>query len=133
MLLDTHIYLWWLFNDPKLPGGIRSFVKDRNNAIYVSAASVWEIATKFRLGRLPEAAEVARNVSEWITRAGFESMPVTAEHAQLAGDWNLSHRDPFDRMLAAQAKLEKMPLATVDSLLKDFPVDIFTGKDEGYL
>lgn len=125
MLLDTHIFLWWLFDDPKLPTGIRKFVKDKNNTIFVSAASVWEIATKFRLGRLPEAAEVAKNVSEWITRAGFESMPVTAEHAQLAGDWNLSHRDPFDRMLAAQAKLEKMPLATVDILLKDFPVEIF--------
>lgn len=125
MLLDTHIFLWWLFDDPKLPTGIRRFVKDKNNTIFVSAASVWEIATKFRLGRLPEAAEVAKNVPEWITRAGFESMPVTAEHAQLAGDWNLSHRDPFDRMLAAQAKLEKMPLATVDILLKDFPVEIF--------
>ena len=125
MLLDTHIFLWWLFDDPELPTGIRRFVKDKNNKIFVSAASVWEIATKFRLGRLPEAAEVGKNVPEWITRAGFESMPVTAEHAQLAGDWNLSHRDPFDRMLAAQAKLEKMPLATVDILLKDFPVEIF--------
>ena len=58
----------------------------------MSAASVWEIATKFRFGRLPDAAEVAKNVPEWIIRAGFESMPVTAEHAQLAGEWNLSSR-----------------------------------------
>jgi PIN domain nuclease of toxin-antitoxin system len=57
-------------------------------------------------------------------------MPVTAEHAQIAGEWNLSHRDPFDRMLAAQAKLEKMPLATLDILLKDFPVKIFTGEKD---
>ena len=128
MLLDTHIFLWWLFDDPKLPTGIKEFVKDRNNAVFVSAASVWEIATKFRLGKLPEAAQVARNVPEWIARAGFEAMPVTAEHAQLAGEWDLPHRDPFDRMLAAQAKLEKMPLATVDILLKDFPVEIFTGE-----
>ena len=128
MLLDTHIFLWWLFDDPKLPSGIRRFVKDRNNAVFVSAASVWEIATKFRLGRLPDAAEVAKNVPEWIVRAGLQSIPVTVEHAQLAGAWNLSHRDPFDRMLAAQAKLEKMPLATVDIMLKDFPIDIFTGE-----
>lgn len=124
MLLDTHIFLWWLFDDPKLPSGIRSFVKDRHNPIYVSAASVWEIATKFRLGRLPLAAQVARNVPEWIARSAFKSMPVTAEHAQLAGSWSVSHRDPFDRMLAAQAKLEKMPLASVDVLLQDFPVEI---------
>jgi len=129
VLLDTHIFLWWLFDDPKLPSGIRKFVKDRNNAVFVSAASVWEIATKYRLGKLPEAAKVARNVPEWIIRAGFESMPVTAEHAQLAGNWNLSHRDPFDRMLAAQAKLEEMPLATVDTLIKNFPVKLFTGKE----
>ena len=128
MLLDTHIFLWWLFDDPKLPTGIKGFVKDRNNAVFVSAASVWEITTKFRLGKLPEAAQVARNVPEWIARAGFEVMPVTAEHAQLAGEWDLPHRDPFDRMLAAQAKLEKTPLATVDILLKDFPVEIFTGE-----
>jgi len=128
MLLDTHIFLWWLFDDPKLPTGIKEFVKDRNNAVFVSAASVWEIATKFRLGKLPDAAHVARNVPEWIVRAGFESMPVTAEHAQLAGAWDLPHRDPFDRMLAVQAKLEKIPLATVDILLMDFPVEIFTGE-----
>lgn len=128
MLLDTHIFLWWLFDDPKLPIGIKGFLKDRNNAVFVSAASVWEIATKFRLGKLPDAAEVARNVPEWIVRAGFESIPVTAEHAQLAGSWDLSHRDPFDRMLAAQAKLEKIPLATVDVLLKDFPVELFMGE-----
>ncbi len=123
MLLDTHIFLWWLFDDPKLPPGIKGFVKDRNNAVFVSAASVWEIATKFRLGKLPDAAEIAKNVP-----AGFESMPVTAEHAQLAGAWDFSNRDPFDRMLAAQARLEKMPLATVDILLKDFPVEIFAGE-----
>jgi PIN domain nuclease of toxin-antitoxin system len=127
MLLDTQIFLWWLFDDPKLPSGIRQFIKDRSNSVFVSAASVWEIATKFRLGKLPDAAEVAKNIPEWIVRAGFEAMPVTAAHAQLAGEWDLPHRDPFDRMLAAQAKLEKIPLATVDALLKDFPVRIFTG------
>lgn len=125
MLLDTHIFLWWLFDDPKLPIRIKEFVKDRRNAIFVSAASVWEITTKFRLGKLPDAGQIAKNVPEWIIRAGFESIPVSAEHAQLAGSWDLPHRDPFDRMLAAQAKLENLPLATADSLLKDFPIRIF--------
>jgi len=125
MLVDTHIFLWWLFDDPKLSAGIKRYLKNKNNAVYVSAASVWEITTKFRIGKLPDAAEVAKNVPKWIILAGFEAMPVTPEHAQLAGSWILAHRDPFDRMLAAQAKLEKMPLATEDVLLKDFPVDIF--------
>lgn len=128
MLLDTHIFLWWLFDDPRLPAGIRRFIKNRNNDVFVSAASVWEITTKYRLGKLPEASKVAKNVPEWIVRAGFASIPVTPEHAQLAGSWALPHRDPFDRMLAAQAKLEKMPLATTDAMLKKFPVDIFSGQ-----
>ena len=125
MLLDTHIFLWWLFDDPKLPVEIKRFVKDKNNEIFVSAASVWEITTKFRLGKLPQAAVVAKNVPEWIVRAGFKSMPITPEHAQLAGAWTISHRDPFDRMIAAQAYLEKMPVATVDILLKEFSIKIF--------
>ena len=124
MLLDTHIFLWWLFDDPRLPEGIRLFVKNPDHTVYVSAVSVWEIATKYRIGKLPEAGTIAKNVPEWIERAGFQSMPVTAEHAQLAGGWDVAHRDPFDRMLAAQARIEKVPLATVDNLLKAFPINI---------
>ncbi|MBW1888544.1 MAG: type II toxin-antitoxin system VapC family toxin [Deltaproteobacteria bacterium] len=117
----------WLFDDPKLPVGIKRFVRDKNNEIFVSAASVWEITTKFRLGKLPQAAKVAKNVPEWIVRAGFESMPITPEHAQLAGAWIIPHLDPFDRMIAAQASLEKIPVATVDILFKEFPVKVFDG------
>ena len=124
MLLDTHIFLWWLFDDPKLPSGIRSFVKDRNNAIFVSAASVWEIATKFRLGKLPEASSVATNVPEWIIKAGFKPLDIIPEHAQLAGTWDIPHRDPFDRMLAAQSKLENLPLASIDKAMTLFPIKV---------
>ncbi len=123
-LFDTHIFLWWLFNDPQLPDGIRLFIEQTDNTILVSSASVWEIATKFRIGRLPEAANVAKNVPSWIEKAGFKAISVTPDHAQLAGDWNVAHRDPFDRMLAAQAKLEDIALATVDRALSDFPIQI---------
>ncbi len=124
MLLDTHIFLWWLFNDPKLPFGISDYLKNRNNDAYVSSASVWEIATKFRIGKLPEAGMVAKNVSEWILRAGFKSLSITHEHAQLAGSWDISHCDPFDRMLTAQAKIEDIPLSSVDNQLAAFPITI---------
>jgi PIN domain nuclease of toxin-antitoxin system len=70
---------------------------------------------------------VARNVPEWIVRAGFKAIPITPEHAQLARGWTISHRDPFDRMLAAQAYLEKMTLASSDVLLKEFPITVFDG------
>ncbi len=90
----------------------------------ISSASVWEITTKFRLGKLPEASAVAENVPAWIDKAGFKPLSVSPLHAQLAGEWKLPHRDPFDRMLAAQAKLEHVSLATVDRALYDFPIQI---------
>ncbi len=128
VLLDTHIFLWWLFDDPKLPPRIGDSLRERDNPVFVSAASVWEITTKYRLGKLPHAQSVATNVPGWIARAGFEPLSITAEHAQLAGEWPVAHRDPFDRMLAAQAKLEKMALASVDGRLRSFPIDMFTGE-----
>jgi PIN domain nuclease of toxin-antitoxin system len=124
MLLDTHIFLWWLFDDPRLSGKIRAHIKNIENPVYISAATVWEISTKYRLGKLPEASSVAANVTQWVIRAGFQSLNITLEHAQLAGSWNIPHRDPFDRMLAAQAKLEKIPLATTDKALSQFSIDI---------
>jgi PIN domain nuclease of toxin-antitoxin system len=124
VLLDTHIFLWWLFDDPKLPMGIKETLKLIDNTVFVSSASVWEITTKFRLGKLPEAVAVAENVSAWIEKAGFKSLSVSPFHAQLAGEWQMTHRDPFDRMLAAQAKLEEISLATIDKALFDFPIQI---------
>jgi PIN domain nuclease of toxin-antitoxin system len=122
MLLDTHIFLWWLFDDRRLPINIREYIQDIDNVVYVSAASVWEISTKYRLGKLPDASEVAKDVSKWVLQAGFQPLSVTLEHAQLAGSWDVSHRDPFDRMLAAQAKLEQIPLATIDVAMSQFPI-----------
>lgn len=122
MLLDTHIFLWWLFDDIRLPVNIRKYIQDIDNVIYVSAASVWEISTKYRLGKLPEASEVAKDVSKWVLQAGFQGLDVTLEHAQLAGSWEVSHSDPFDRMLAAQAKLEQIPLASIDPAMRNFPI-----------
>ena len=89
-----------------------------------SSASVWEIATKYQLGKLPEATEVAHNVPQWIINAGFSPLSISTAHVQLAGEWTHNHRDPFDRMLAAQAKIEKTPLATDDAMLKTFDIEI---------
>ena len=124
MLLDTHIFLWWLFDDPQLPPGIRQTLLDPATTVLVSAASVWEISTKYRIGKLPKAKSVARNTPSWIIRAGFQPLSITAEHAQLAGSWDIHHRDPFDRMLAAQAKLEDVVLASTDRSLSDFPIQV---------
>ncbi len=79
---------------------------------------------KYRPGKLPGASMVAGNIPEWIIKAGFQPLSVTPEHAQLAGSWNIAHRDPFDRMLAAQSKLEKNPLASTDKAMTCFPIEI---------
>ncbi|MGA6926520.1 MAG: type II toxin-antitoxin system VapC family toxin [Desulfosarcina sp.] len=124
IILDTHIFLWWLFDDDRLPVGIKGQIKDVDNPIFISAASVWEIATKYRLGRLPGAASVAEEVPRWIVKAGFQSLAITPEHAQLAGTWNVGHRDPVDRMLAAQSKLENFPLASIDDAMQFFEIEL---------
>jgi len=124
LLLDTHIFLWWLFDDKQLPERVRGLIEDPDDRIFISSVSVWEITTKFRIGKLPKASQVAKNVPGWIDKAGFQPLAIQPEHAQLAGEWPMPHRDPFDRMLAAQAKIENIPLATVDKQLEIFPVQI---------
>ena len=122
-LLDTHVFLWWLFDDPKLSSISQSIIRDPKNIICISSASAWEIATKYRLGKLPEAGEVATDIIGWIQKACFESMPITTEHAQLAGSWRVNHRDPFDRMLAAQSKIESSVLVTIDKAFELFEIE----------
>ena len=122
-LLDTHAFLWWLFNDPRLSLAAHDLIRRPDHEILVSAASVWEIATKYRLGKLPEAEEVASDIPGWIERARFLPLSVTPAHAALAGEWRSDHRDPFDRMLAAQAQIEDIPLISCDPALKNFEID----------
>ncbi len=117
MILDTHVFLWWLFDDPKLSVDFHRLIADKSNDIFISSASVWEISTKFRLGKLSQASNVADNVPFWIKKAGFYSLPIMPEHAQLAGSFSFSHRDPFDRMLISQAKIEGKRLLTEDKII----------------
>ena len=121
-LLDTHALLWWLYDDPRLSKRAREIVGDSANEVLVSSASAWEISTKHRLGKLPSAHELARDISGWVNRAGFLELPVTIPHGQRAGSWPQSHRDPFDRMLAAQSALEELPLISKDHQLEDFGI-----------
>ena len=90
-------------------------VADPDNAVFVSAASAWEVATKHRLGKLPSAQVLVQDMAGWVHRAGFRALPIDIVHAQKAGSWPSAHRDPFDRMLAAQSVLEQLPLLTKDA------------------
>ncbi len=117
LLIDTHVLLWWLDGDKRLVRRPRQLIQAEDNEILVSAASVWEITTKARLGKLPGALAVAADVPMCIAGQGFSSMSITVEHAQVAGNLPGPHRDPFDRMLIAQAQAERVAIISVDVAL----------------
>ncbi len=122
LLLDTHAFLWWLDGDRRLPLRLRRLIGDDANAVYVSAATAWEIATKARLGKLPGATDVATDVGGAVASQGFLAMPVTIPHAQRAGALPGPHRDPFDRMLIAQSQMDDLPLVSVEALFDGYGV-----------
>ncbi|MGH6904569.1 MAG: type II toxin-antitoxin system VapC family toxin [Geminicoccaceae bacterium] len=124
LLLDTHALLWWLFDDPKLSAAARSAIVSPGNEIVVSAASAWEIATKHRLGRLPEAGDVPARLPHYLRRARFAVLAISLEHAQAAGALPGPHKDPFDRMLVAQARIEDLAVATIDRVFRDYDVAV---------
>jgi PIN domain nuclease of toxin-antitoxin system len=114
-LIDTHILLWWLFDDPKLGTNSREIIRNRDNRIIVSSASAWEIATKYRIGKLPEAKQLVEEYSQILHQAKFIELAITTVHALRAGNLPIAHRDPFDRMIMAQAELENLPVITYDA------------------
>jgi PIN domain nuclease of toxin-antitoxin system len=123
-LLDTHALLWWLFDDPRLSRRVREILSDPANEILVSSASAWEIATKFRLGALSGVEPLVTDMAAWVRRAGFSELAVQIPHGQKAGGWPQEHRDPFDRMLAAQSALEDIPLVTRDPVFPSFGIRV---------
>ena len=123
-LLDTHTLLWWLFDDQRLSEPARAIIADPSNEILVSSATAWEIATKHRLGKLHGVEPLVVDMAEWVRRAGFTELAVRIPHAQKAGSWPQAHRDPFDRMLAAQSALENVPLVTQDHAFASFGIHL---------
>jgi PIN domain nuclease of toxin-antitoxin system len=114
-ILDTHIFFWWMKQDPRLEPQHRALIERQENDIFVSAVTGWEIAIKVKLGKWQEAEVLLPNLPTRIVAAGFELLDVTFAQAQIAGSLDLFHRDPFDRLLAAQALDLDMVVATVDS------------------
>ena len=121
-LLDTHALLWWWTDDPQLSLVARACIQNEANTILVSAASAWEIATKHRLGKLSLAGEAVARFNELVELDAFQHLPVTYLHALRAGGQAAEHRDPFDRMLAAQSELEGVPLISCDTAVTAFRV-----------
>ncbi|MBI4870735.1 MAG: type II toxin-antitoxin system VapC family toxin [Candidatus Riflebacteria bacterium] len=124
-LLDTHAFLWWTLDDRRLSDGVRRLLQAPPGEVYLSAASVWEIALKHSLGKIVLRAPLTRVVLEEADRCGLRSLPITREHACRSGDLPLHHRDPFDRLLVAQAQLEGLGLVTTDQAIRAYDVPVF--------
>jgi PIN domain nuclease of toxin-antitoxin system len=122
LLLDTHILLWWLSDDPFLPTAAREAIASSESEVLVSAATAWEIAIKQAAGRLEAPADLL----EAVEANDFETLPITAAHALAAGALPPHHSDPFDRMLIAQARAESLTLISVDNRFPQYHVDLLS-------
>ncbi len=123
LLLDTHALLWFLSGHLSLSARAAAAIADPENMAYVSAATAWEIATKYRIGKLPAAAPLIGRFGETLKRHNFFELPITLAQAERAGALPGEHRDPFDRLLIAQALMERMRLVSVDAQMDAFGVD----------
>ena len=121
-LLDTHAFLWWLTDSGRLSKEARRTIADEANEVLVSAASAWEITTKHRLGKLPDAAPIATDIAGAITNQGFGTLPITLEDAERSGVLPGPHCDPFDRILIAQSLARNLVLVSNESLFDRYGI-----------
>jgi len=122
LLLDTHAFIWWLMDDRRLPRATHDAIADGSNSIFVSAASAWEITTKHRIGKLTGASEIVADLDAVISGQGFKELSIAVKHGRAAGNLPGTHRDPFDRMLIAQAMIEEMILVSNEKLFDAYGV-----------
>ena len=125
LLLDTHAFIWWVSGNESLGQVARGLVADVDNQIYVSAATVWEMSIKQQLGKLKAPADLESVVE----RSGFSPLPIGLFHAQQAGSLPTHHRDPFDRMLIAQAQAEGLTIVTQDSAFPAYGVRLINASE----
>ena len=124
VLLDTSILLWWVTGAERLSDRARWVIEDAGNEVFVSVASAWEIAIKAERGRLTLPLPAERYVPDLLGRFGFKPLDIALTHALRAGALPMHHRDPFDRLLVAQAQLEEMPVVTADPAIGRYDVDV---------
>ena len=122
ILLDTHALLWWFAGNMRLSGVARRAIEDDANTIFVSAASAWETTTKHRIGKLVQAEAAALDVAGSIAGQGFEELAITVDDAERAGRLPGPHRDPFDRVLIAQALARNLTIVSVDRVFDGYGV-----------
>ena len=123
-LLDTHTFLWWVTNQPQLSERVKLILSDRNNQIFFSAASGWEIAIKTQLGKLEIPNEPEAFIANQLELNSFQILPIELKHTLHIYYLPIHHKDPFDRILIAQSQVEKLPLLTLDPQIMRYEVDV---------
>lgn len=124
VLFDSHAFVWFLLGDRRLPARLRESLEVPETEFVISAACVWEIATKVRRGRWPEAEAVMVNLDLVLATRACIPLAISVEHARTAGFFSWRHHDPFDRILAAQSQIEAIPLVTADPVFRAFGVSV---------
>jgi PIN domain nuclease of toxin-antitoxin system len=121
LLLDTHALLWWLSDDPRLSYRAEASISNPENQVFVSACTGYEVAYKQKLGKLPSFPE---SLQRLLLRGGFQFLPISIQHALAAGELRGPHRDPWDRMMMAQALAERCHMITADGVFSDYGVPV---------
>ena len=124
ILLDTHAFFWWVTDDARLSTNARNAIGNGANEAFVSAVVAWELSIKGQFGKWVAALPISQDIESILDDNRFQPVAITIAHATLAGSLSSSHRDPFDRLLAAQAKIEELTLVTADRALRHFDVDL---------
>lgn len=125
LLLDTHTFIWWMTNDASLPASARKTIAEEEHSVFLSAATAWEMTIKHKAGKLPIVAGFIADVPAAIERQGFTELPISIAHGQMAGALDGHHKDPFDRMLIAQALAEDLTLVSNDMQFDAYGVTRF--------
>ncbi|MGA9348937.1 MAG: type II toxin-antitoxin system VapC family toxin [Anaerolineae bacterium] len=123
VLLDTHSFLWWITDSPRLSAWAREVIRDSNNELFFSAASGWEIAIKAQLGRLQLPDNLEQFIKDQLSLNTILALPIQLHHALHVHTLPQHHRDPFDRMLVAQSQVENLPILTADSQIAQYDVE----------
>ncbi len=124
ILFDSHALVWYLAGDSRLSRKAREIADEADSQVFVSAVCAWEMAAKVNKGRWPEAAQIVNSLQEIILGRAFTALPITIEHARTAGFLAGLHRDPFDRMLAAQSQVEAIPLVSADPVFRSLGTSV---------
>jgi PIN domain nuclease of toxin-antitoxin system len=122
LLLDTHSFLWFVDDNPRLSMAARNLIKDAGNDVFLSVVSVWEIAIKVGAGKLDLGQPIQRRIPQELRNNSMGLLNVTVDHAAVVAVLPLHHRDPFDRMLVAQAQVEQMPIVSGDAALDAYGI-----------